>query len=193
MLRDQSSYSSWYFIEQASIGDINANVTIALTSSVLSGRGGVGTTAEPSGTTGGMFSRVIGASGFQLININNVPLSLRGYRLESKLLGRNALINSMIRHYTAAAISEAHKVSVQHEQDSHLPLKPAASDSQPDKGRSARQRHHTDRAAYCLLFDSSRPCHVHDFNSMLHPGCVQRCGCAHALIGRKQASLASCI
>ena len=108
VLRDQSSYSSWYFIEEAHIGDINANVTIALTSSVLAGRGGVGTAVEAG--AGGLFSRAIGASGFQLINVNNVPLSLRGWHQESKLLGRNALINSMIRHYTSAAISEAHKV-----------------------------------------------------------------------------------
>ena len=39
VLRDQSSYSSWYFIERAYIGEINANVTIALTSSVLTGAG----------------------------------------------------------------------------------------------------------------------------------------------------------
>ena len=108
VLRDQSSYSSWYFIEQASIGNLNANVTIALTSSVLSGRGGVGTTAEAG--SGGLFSRVIGASGFQLINVNNVPLSLRGWHQESKLLGRNALINSIIWHYRSCAIQEAHKV-----------------------------------------------------------------------------------
>ena len=59
---------------------------------------------------GSLFSRVIGASGFQLINVNNVPLSLRGWSQRSKLLGRNALINNLIRHYTTAAISEAHKV-----------------------------------------------------------------------------------
>ena len=39
VLRDQSSFSSWYFIEHASIGDLNVNVTIALTSSVLASRG----------------------------------------------------------------------------------------------------------------------------------------------------------
>ena len=61
---------------------------------------------------GSLFSRVIGASGFQLININNVPLSLRGWSQRSKLLGRNALINNLIRHYTSAAISEAHKVGL---------------------------------------------------------------------------------
>ncbi|KAK9800258.1 hypothetical protein WJX73_008605 [Symbiochloris irregularis] len=108
VLRDQSSYHSWYFIEHADIGNLNANVTIALTSSVLSGRGGVGTAAEAG--SGGLFSRVIGASGFQLINVNNVPLSLRGWHQESKLLGRNALINSIIWHYRSCAIQEAHKV-----------------------------------------------------------------------------------
>ena len=49
MLRDQSSFSSWFFIEQASIGDLNINVTIALTSHILASRGGPAAIAEPTG------------------------------------------------------------------------------------------------------------------------------------------------
>lgn len=108
MLRDQSSYSSWYFIERAYISEINANVTIALTSSVLAQR--QGSTAPPP-ARGGLFSRFIGASGFQLINVNNVPLSLGAWSLDTKLLGRKAMISTLSRHYFAQGISEAHKVS----------------------------------------------------------------------------------
>lgn len=57
-----------------------------------------------------MCSRFIGASGFQLINVNNVPLSLGSWALDTKLLGRKAMINSLARHYFAQGISEAHKV-----------------------------------------------------------------------------------
>lgn len=53
--------------------------------------------------------RLIGASGFQLINVNNVPLSLRGWSVDTRLIGRKALTNSLMRHYIAQAISEAHK------------------------------------------------------------------------------------
>ena len=106
MLRDQSSYSSWYFIERAYIGEINANVTIALTSSVLNTR----SAAAPLENAGGLFSRFIGASGFQLINVNNVPLSLGSWSVDTKLLGRKAMINSLARHYFAQGIAEAHKV-----------------------------------------------------------------------------------
>ena len=49
MLRDQSSFSSWFFIEQVSIGDLNINVTIALTSHILASRGGPAAIAEPTG------------------------------------------------------------------------------------------------------------------------------------------------
>lgn len=110
VLRDQSSYSSWYFIERAHIGDINANVTIALTSSVLSARQEGGQTPS---NQGGLFTRFIGASGFQLINVNNVPLSLKSWMLDTRLLGKKAMINSLLRHYFAQALSEAHKVSIE--------------------------------------------------------------------------------
>lgn len=83
-------------------------MTIALTSSVLGG-GRQGATAPQENSTG-LFSRFIGASGFQLINVNNVPLSLGSWSLDTKLLGRKAMINSLARHYFAQGISEAHKV-----------------------------------------------------------------------------------
>ena len=106
VLRGQSAHSSWFFVETARIGDINANVTIALTSSILAARHG-GVAPEISS---GLFRRFIGTSGFQLINVNNMPLSLRGWSMDTRLIGRKALTNSLLRHYMGQAISEAHKV-----------------------------------------------------------------------------------
>ncbi|KAK9867090.1 hypothetical protein WJX84_006946 [Apatococcus fuscideae] len=66
VMRDQSSFSAWYFIEHAEIGDLNINCTIALTSSILTSPYGAQTpTPEP---RSGLFSRAIGTAGFQLIN-----------------------------------------------------------------------------------------------------------------------------
>ena len=108
-MRGQSSYTSWYFIEHAEIGDFNINVTIALTSSVLTNRAAAGSVALPE-NRGGLFSRLIGASGFQLINVNNVPLQLRSWSTDTQLLGRKALIGTLSRHYLNNGIREAHKV-----------------------------------------------------------------------------------
>ncbi len=120
MLRGQSSHSSWFFVESARIGDINANVTIALTSSILAARHG-GVAPE---IASGLFRRFIGTSGFQLINVNNVPLLLRGWSMDTRLIGRKALTNSLLRHYLAQAISEAHKVT-------SIPLEPPPCLSHP--------------------------------------------------------------
>lgn len=62
MLRGQSAHSSWFFIESAHIGDINANVTIALTSSILAARHGA-TAPEPAS---GLFRHSPSASSFPL-------------------------------------------------------------------------------------------------------------------------------
>lgn len=107
VLRGQSAHSSWFFVESARIGDINANVTIVLTSFILAARHGGN---APEVISGGLFRRFIGTSGFQLINVNNVPLQLRGWSMDTRLIGRKALTNSLLRHYLAQAISEAHKV-----------------------------------------------------------------------------------
>ena len=107
-MRDQSSFSAWYFIEHANIGDLNINCTIALTSSILTSPYGAQTpTPEP---RSGLFSRAIGTAGFQLINVNNVPLQLSGWSTETRLIGRKALVGVLTRHYVGQAIGEAHKV-----------------------------------------------------------------------------------
>ncbi len=35
-MKAQASYSSWYFVERAAIGDVRVNCTIALSSAILS-------------------------------------------------------------------------------------------------------------------------------------------------------------
>lgn len=86
MLRGQSAQRSWFFIQAARVSAIRANVSIALTSSILAARAGEpsaspanpatdagsgGDAPEGSGASGGssatLFSRLIGASGFQLV------------------------------------------------------------------------------------------------------------------------------
>ncbi len=66
VLKDQSNLSHWYFIEQASISDVNINCTITLSSRVLSGGRG----AESMGVDGndddddaeqrGIFNKLMG-------------------------------------------------------------------------------------------------------------------------------------
>ena len=109
-MRGHSSYTSWYFVERAEISDVNVNVTISLSSSILSTHA-PGSVSLPE-NRGGLFSRVIGASGFQLINVNNVPLQLSGWSTDTKLIGRRALQGSLTRHYIGQSIKEAHKVGV---------------------------------------------------------------------------------
>lgn len=110
VMRGHSSYTSWYFVERAEISNINVNVTISLSSSILSSHA-PGSVSLPE-NRGGLFSRVIGASGFQLINVNNVPLQLSGWSTDTKLIGRKALQGSLTRHYIGQSIKEAHKVGL---------------------------------------------------------------------------------
>ena len=107
-MRGHSSYTSWYFVERAEISNVNVNVTISLSSSILNTHA-PGSVSLPE-NRGGLFSRVIGASGFQLINVNNVPLQLSGWSTDTKLIGRRALQGSLTRHYIGQSIKEAHKV-----------------------------------------------------------------------------------
>lgn len=58
-MKAQSSYSSWYFIERATIGDIRINCTIALTSQILNS--GRRPTAEPAEKNNSLFGKAIGA------------------------------------------------------------------------------------------------------------------------------------
>lgn len=57
-----------------------------------------------------LFGRVIGAAGFQLINVNNVSLRLGGWQTDTQLLSRKALAATLTRHFRDEVIKEAHKV-----------------------------------------------------------------------------------
>lgn len=58
-MKAQSSYSSWYFIERATIGDIRLNCTIALSSQILNS--GRRPSAEPKEKKNSLFGKAIGA------------------------------------------------------------------------------------------------------------------------------------
>lgn len=60
-MKAQSSYSSWYFIERATIGDIRVNCTIALSSQILNS--GRRQTTEPAEQKNSLFGKAIGAAG----------------------------------------------------------------------------------------------------------------------------------
>ncbi len=169
-MKAQASYSSWYFVERAAIGDIRVNCTIALSSAILASsrrtptpadasRAKVGSTlyavaAHKTSPSAGafwqfdlrgdmptavsklaqnalemhrncrlqrqdsnvssalqasLFGRVIGAAGFQLINVNNVSLRLGGWQTDTQLVSRKALTATLARHFRDEFIKEAHK------------------------------------------------------------------------------------
>jgi len=119
VLRGQSAQRSWFFIQRARIGAVHANVSIALTSSILAARAGGEPAAPPPGAPApaqgggapggagsgapaagaGLFSRLIGASGFQLVRGPTLPYpcswcaaGLRaGRRIDSALLPQAAV------------------------------------------------------------------------------------------------------
>ncbi len=53
-----------------------------------------------------MLRKVPGAQ----VNVTNVPLSLKEWSLDTRLLGRKALVASLTRHYFSQFLVEAHKV-----------------------------------------------------------------------------------
>ncbi len=165
-MKAQASYSSWYFVERAAIGDIRVNCTIALSSAILASSRRAPTPADPSRakvrstlyavaahTTSpsagafwrfdlrgdmptevselahgalemhrncsvktamfprqaSLFGRVIGAAGFQLINVNNVSLQLGGWQTDTQLVSRKALTATLARHFRDEFIKEPQK------------------------------------------------------------------------------------
>ena len=59
-MKAQSSYSSWYFIERATIGEIRVNCTIALSSQILSSGTRRPTAADPAKQEKTLFGKAIG-------------------------------------------------------------------------------------------------------------------------------------
>ena len=43
------------------------------------------------------------------VNVTNVPISLKEWSLDTRLLGRKALVASLTRHYFNQCLAEAHK------------------------------------------------------------------------------------
>lgn len=114
-LQGQSKLSSWFYIESAEISVVKINVSISLSSRLLN----AGQTYD--GSDSGQFSRALGASGYQLVNVSNVEISFgkwmlgsnpsfRGKRTANGFLSQRALINNLSRHYTRESLKEAHKV-----------------------------------------------------------------------------------
>lgn len=114
-LQGQSNLSSWFFIESAEISVVKINVSISLSSRLLN----AGQSYDVNDS--GQFSRALGASGYQLVNVSNVEISLgkwmlgndpsfRGKRTSNGFLSQRALINNLTRHYTRESLKEAHKV-----------------------------------------------------------------------------------
>lgn len=114
-LQGQSHLSSWFFIESAEISVVKVNVSISISSRLLN----ASQTFDV--TDSGQFSRALGASGYQLVNVSNVEISFgkwmlgndpsfRGKRTSNGFLSQRALINNLTRHYTRESLKEAHKV-----------------------------------------------------------------------------------
>lgn len=129
VLHGQSDLSSWYFIENAEIGDLAINVTVSLSSRLLSSAGRTPTTQTTKDGATGRFNRALGASGFALVNVANVPIQLGKWvvgndpassngsaasssrnLVSNGFLSQKALVNNLARHYTHEGLKEAHKV-----------------------------------------------------------------------------------
>lgn len=81
-----------------------------------------------------------GAAGFQLINVNAVPLELNGWSTCTQLASRKALTASLYRHYRDECIKEAHKVRCSWAQHPALHLDPISCAAQvPSSHASSSQ------------------------------------------------------
>ncbi len=58
----------------------------------------------------GTFGKYLGAAGFSLVNVSNVPLQLGDLKINSELLSVNNLVGRAVRHYIKEGLHEAHKV-----------------------------------------------------------------------------------
>ncbi len=112
-LHGQSDLSSWFFLESAEVGMISVNVTVSLSSRLIAA-------GQSLSKGAGTFNRALDASGFQLVNVSNVPItlgrwvagndpSIRG-RFSNGFLSQRALASNLGRHYYREGLKEAHKV-----------------------------------------------------------------------------------
>ncbi|MEW5315922.1 MAG: hypothetical protein WDW38_007319 [Sanguina aurantia] len=114
MMKGQSS--TWFFLENFSIGPLAFNVTLALSSNFKADnavRGSSGRAQEADqrrSVLGNVLTRLVGASGFQLINVTNAYISLQGMSIDNCLVNRVALHNQLWRHYSWTALAEARRM-----------------------------------------------------------------------------------
>jgi hypothetical protein len=136
LMKGQSSI--WYFLESLYLSAVNLNVTIAVSSSIISSTSGTGSTGGRGGSSGGgsgdgdgekaavatgglmnevqkqlvrgMLSRISGGMGYQLINVSNVGLHLAHKELSNTLVNQVGLATLLVRHYTRQGLAEARKV-----------------------------------------------------------------------------------
>eukprot|EP00892_Ulva_mutabilis_P007162 jgi/Ulvmu1/4818/UM020_0103.1 len=122
--QDDSVLGSWFFIENFRISDIHSNVTVSISSHIMAtarlfaSQAGQDDTEvrveeaaeQASNLLGVQFTRLIASSGFQLINVNNVAIQLKGKALDSKLLNTNSLVALLVRHYFRQGVKESHKI-----------------------------------------------------------------------------------
>jgi hypothetical protein len=134
LMKGQSSI--WYFLEKLYISALSLNVTIAVSSSIIStttaatgGRGGSGLQgadaeqADKLGSTSTSFvsevqrqlvrrllSSISGGMDYQLINVSNVGLHLSGVQLDGRLVNQVGLASLLVSHYRWQGIAEARKV-----------------------------------------------------------------------------------
>eukprot|EP00963_Diacronema_lutheri_P009370 scaffold840_cov344-Pavlova_lutheri.AAC.87 len=96
--------SSWMFLQSAVLGDIRVNVTLALSSSFLHMQ------KDKSRIQTFTFGRMAEKSGFQLVNLNNAHIYLRGIEFRNQLLGKQQLQEKLLRHYLFQGLTQIHKV-----------------------------------------------------------------------------------
>ncbi|MEW5296934.1 MAG: hypothetical protein WDW36_000180 [Sanguina aurantia] len=114
MMKGQSS--TWFFLENFSIGPLAFNVTLALSSNfkadnAVRGSGGRAQEADQRRSVlGTVLTRLVGANGFQLINVTNAYISLQGMSIDNCLVNRVALHNQLWRHYSWTALAEARRM-----------------------------------------------------------------------------------
>lgn len=82
-LAERNDNGSWYFIEKLSIDPVSFNVTISLSSGIMAAADTFLQAGEiyqddlgDNGAGAGLLAHIVRTSGFQLINVHNVPIQM---------------------------------------------------------------------------------------------------------------------
>ena len=73
----------------------------------------------------GFVGRLSGDSGFQLINVTNVPILLSEISMDNSLVNRVSLVNKLWRHYSWIAFAQVRPASPRSAAALHLSHRPA--------------------------------------------------------------------